>query len=76
MAGVRRARRLRSGLEGGEQPLERAGERGLVVGADEDVFEMNNGCVCCTVRGDLIRVVNGLMKRQRPGKPAQRDRQP
>jgi G3E family GTPase len=42
----------------------------LVVGADEDVFEMNNGCVCCTVRGDLIRVVNGLMKRQRPGKPA------
>ncbi|MEG1451987.1 CobW family GTP-binding protein [Brevundimonas sp.] len=42
----------------------------LVVGADEDVFEMNNGCVCCTVRGDLIRVVGGLMKRQRPGKPA------
>jgi G3E family GTPase len=41
-----------------------------VVGADEDVFEMNNGCVCCTVRGDLIRVVAGLMKRQRPGKPA------
>ena len=35
----------------------------LVVGADEDVFEMNNGCVCCTVRGDLIRVVEGLMKR-------------
>jgi len=34
------------------------------------VFEMNNGCVCCTVRGDLIRVVSGLMKRQRPGKPA------
>jgi G3E family GTPase len=42
----------------------------LVVGADEDVFEMNNGCVCCTVRGDLIRVVAGLMKRQRPGAPA------
>jgi G3E family GTPase len=42
----------------------------LVVGADEEVFEMNNGCVCCTVRGDLIRVVAGLMKRQRPGKPA------
>ena len=41
----------------------------LVVGADEDVFEMNYGCVCCTVRGDLIRVVAGLMKRQRPGKP-------
>jgi G3E family GTPase len=42
----------------------------LVVGADEDVFEMNNGCVCCTVRGDLIRVVAGLMKRQKPGQPA------
>ena len=42
----------------------------LIVGADEEVFEMNNGCVCCTVRGDLIRVVQGLMKRQRPGKPA------
>ena len=36
----------------------------LIVGADEEVFEMNNGCVCCTVRGDLIRVVQGLMKRQ------------
>jgi G3E family GTPase len=36
----------------------------LVVGADEEVFEMNNGCVCCTVRGDLIRVVAGLMKRK------------
>ncbi|HEX4741349.1 MAG TPA: GTP-binding protein [Caulobacteraceae bacterium] len=36
----------------------------LVVGADEEVFEMNNGCVCCTVRGDLIRVLQGLVKRQ------------
>src|ERR1700727_2387797 len=36
----------------------------LGVGADEEVFEMNNGCVCCTVRGDLIRVVAGLMKRK------------
>jgi G3E family GTPase len=36
----------------------------LIVGADEEVFEMNNGCVCCTVRGDLIRVLSGLMKRQ------------
>ena len=36
----------------------------LVVGADEEVFEMNNGCVCCTVRGDLIRIVGGLMKRR------------
>ncbi len=37
----------------------------LVVGADEEVFEMNNGCVCCTVRGDLIRILQGLMKRQK-----------
>jgi G3E family GTPase len=36
----------------------------LVVGADEEVFEMNNGCVCCTVRGDLIRILDGLMKRR------------
>ncbi|HTR17599.1 MAG TPA: GTP-binding protein [Acetobacteraceae bacterium] len=35
----------------------------LVVDTDEEVFEMNNGCVCCTVRGDLIRIVGGLMKR-------------
>ena len=36
----------------------------LIVGADEEVFEMNNGCVCCTVRGDLIRILSGLMKRK------------
>ncbi len=36
----------------------------LVVGTDEEVFEMNNGCICCTVRGDLIRVIEGLMKRK------------
>ena len=36
----------------------------LVVNADEEVFEMNNGCICCTVRGDLIRILGGLMKRQ------------
>ena len=36
----------------------------LVVGADEEVFEMNNGCICCTVRGDLIRIMDGLMKRR------------
>src|SRR6201995_3146148 len=36
----------------------------LGVGADEEVFEMNNGCVCCTVRGDLIRVLQGLAKRK------------
>jgi G3E family GTPase len=42
----------------------------LVVDTDEEVFEMNNGCVCCTVRGDLIRVLSGLMRRQAPGKRA------
>ena len=36
----------------------------LIVGADEEVFEMNNGCVCCTVRGDLIRIIEGLMRRK------------
>ncbi len=36
----------------------------LVVGADEEVFEMNNGCICCTVRGDLIHIIDGLMKRR------------
>jgi G3E family GTPase len=36
----------------------------LVVDTDEEVFEMNNGCVCCTVRGDLIRIIGGLMKRR------------
>jgi len=36
----------------------------LIVDTDEEVFEMNNGCVCCTVRGDLIRVIEGLMKRK------------
>jgi G3E family GTPase len=38
----------------------------LIVESDEEVYEMNNGCICCTVRGDLIRVVEGLMKR--PGR--------
>ncbi|MDX2203371.1 MAG: GTP-binding protein [Hyphomicrobiaceae bacterium] len=36
----------------------------LVVNADEDVLEMNNGCICCTVRGDLIRILDGLMRRR------------
>ncbi len=36
----------------------------LVVGADEEIFEMSNGCICCTVRGDLIRVLGNLMKRK------------
>jgi len=36
-----------------------------VEGFDEEIFEMNNGCLCCTVRGDLIRIVGGLLKRGR-----------
>lgn len=36
----------------------------LIVESDEEIYEMNNGCVCCTVRGDLIRVVQNLMKRK------------
>ena len=35
----------------------------LVVDADEEHFEMNNGCIFLTVRGDLIRILSGLMKR-------------
>eukprot|EP00521_Asterionellopsis_glacialis_P000554 CAMPEP_0195260020 /NCGR_PEP_ID=MMETSP0706-20130129/8327_1 /TAXON_ID=33640 /ORGANISM="Asterionellopsis glacialis, Strain CCMP134" /LENGTH=209 /DNA_ID=CAMNT_0040313663 /DNA_START=46 /DNA_END=671 /DNA_ORIENTATION=+ len=35
----------------------------LIVESDEEIYEMNNGCVCCTVRGDLIRVVQGLTRR-------------
>ena len=36
----------------------------LVVNADEEIFEMNNGCICCTVRGDLIRIITNLMRRR------------
>ncbi len=36
----------------------------LIIDADEEIFEMNNGCICCTVRGDLIRIVGNLMKRR------------
>jgi G3E family GTPase len=36
----------------------------LIVNADEEIFEMNNGCICCTVRGDLIRILGGLMRRK------------
>src|SRR3982074_3376930 len=36
----------------------------LIVGADEEVFEMNNGCICCTVRGALVRIIDGLMRRK------------
>ncbi|MEM9451498.1 MAG: GTP-binding protein [Cyanobacteria bacterium P01_E01_bin.6] len=36
----------------------------LVMDADEEIFEMNNGCICCTVRGDLIRIIGDLMNRR------------
>jgi G3E family GTPase len=36
----------------------------LVVSSDEEIFEMNNGCICCTVRGDLMRIIGNLMHRR------------
>ncbi len=39
-------------------------DQALVINADEEIFEMNNGCICCTVRGDLIRILGNLMKRR------------
>src|SRR5579859_224958 len=39
-------------------------DQDLVINAEEEIFEMNNGCVCCTVRGDLIRILGNLMKRR------------
>jgi G3E family GTPase len=39
-------------------------DNALVINADEEVFEMNNGCICCTVRGDLIRILNQLLRRR------------
>jgi G3E family GTPase len=37
----------------------------LILNSDEELFEMNNGCICCTVRGDLIRTVHGLLAKDR-----------
>jgi G3E family GTPase len=36
----------------------------LVLQSEEEIFEMNNGCICCTVRGDLIRILERLLKRR------------
>ncbi len=36
----------------------------LVINSEEEIFEMNNGCICCTVRGDLIRILGRLIKRR------------
>lgn len=46
--------------EFGEQGI----DNDLIVDADEEVFEMNNGCICCTVRGDLIRIIGTLLRRR------------
>ena len=39
-------------------------DQGLVINAEEEIFEMNNGCICCTVRGDLIRILGNLITRR------------
>lgn len=39
-------------------------DQALVINAEEEIFEMSNGCICCTVRGDLIRILGNLMKRR------------
>ena len=41
----------------------------LIVDTDEELFEMNNGCICCTVRGDLIRTLHALLARGAHGRP-------
>ena len=44
----------------------------LIIDTDEELFEMSNGCICCTVRGDLIRTLHGLLQREdaAPGRPS------
>src|ERR1043165_6726695 len=37
----------------------------LVVGADEEIIELNTGCLCCRVRGDLIRSLEDLFRKQK-----------
>src|SRR5271166_6935962 len=39
-------------------------DQALVIGAEEEIFETSNGCICCTVRGDLIRILTQLLKRR------------
>lgn len=35
----------------------------LIASGTEELFEMNNGCVCCSIRGDLVRTLYGLLRR-------------
>src|SRR6201996_3905027 len=39
-------------------------DQDLVIRSEEEIFEMNNGFICCTVRGDLIRILGNLMARR------------
>src|SRR5216684_2944873 len=43
-------------------------DQDLVIQTEEEIFEMNNGCICCTVRGDLIRILGKLKERRDSGK--------
>ncbi len=36
----------------------------LIIGAEEDIFEMSNGCVCCSIKGDLIKTLNRLLQKK------------
>src|ERR1700709_1687717 len=48
----------------------------LILNTDEALFEMNNVCVCCTVRGDLIRTLQGLLRRKDSAHASARDARP
>lgn len=41
-------------------------DQDIVIQTDEEIFEMNNGCVCCSVRGDLVRILSSLRQRKNP----------
>jgi G3E family GTPase len=39
----------------------------LLIQGEEQIIEMNNGCICCTVRGDLVRILEDLFRRNDTG---------